>query len=70
MMKHTEYSIYVRSPWQRGLCQFGVDCPWACKNDGSFAVEIVDDRDQVLLKYANVCEAHLLAVVIAQIVEH
>jgi hypothetical protein len=68
-MKHQEYSIYIRAPFNKDTCHFGIDCPWACKNDGSFALEIMDDRNNRLVTYANICDAHLLRVLIGQVLE-
>lgn len=69
-VKHAEYSIVIQAPWSRGLCQYGIDHFYDCKNDGSFAIKVLDDRDQILTQYSNICEAHLVIVVLAQLTEH
>lgn len=69
-IKHAEFSIYVRAPYHRGQCLYGTDHPWRCKNDGSLAISVHDDRDQMILQYANICSAHLLQVVISELTEH
>jgi hypothetical protein len=66
-VKHAEYSIVIQASNERGLCQYGVDQPFACKNDGSFAIKIYDDRDQILTQYSNLCSAHLVMVVLDQV---
>lgn len=67
-VRHKEYSIYVRAPYDRGLCLYGPHI--SCKNDGDFALKIMDDRDHVILQYANICNSHLLMAVIDQLGEH
>lgn len=69
-MKHNEYTIVLHAPWDRGQCQYGADQPNRCNNDGSWSIRIVDDRDNILEKYSNICEAHLIQVVITWMVQH
>lgn len=69
-VKHAEYSIVVQAPYTHGLCQYGIDQPFACQNEGSLAVKIVDDRDQILTQYSNLCSSHFLMVIINQILGH
>lgn len=71
-VKHAEYSIFISAPWDKGPCQYGVDLvyPVNCQNDGSFAVKFLDDRDQVIHQYPNICEAHLVLVVLDQLMGH
>jgi hypothetical protein len=66
-VKHAEYSIVVQAPYERDLCQYGIDQPFACQNEGSLAIKIIDDRDQILSQYRNLCSAHFLMVVLNQI---
>jgi hypothetical protein len=66
-VRHAEYSIIVQAPYSHGLCQYGIDQPFACKNEGSLAVKIIDDRDEILRRYSNICSAHLVLVVLDQL---
>jgi len=66
-VKHAEYSLIVLAPWVRGQCQYGFDqvFPVNCKNDGDFALKIVDDRDNVIKQYTNICSSHMLLAIIS-----
>jgi hypothetical protein len=66
-VKHEEYSIVIQAPYEHGLCQYGIDQPFACQNEGSLAIKIITDRDEILTQYSNLCSAHFLMVVLDQI---
>lgn len=69
-IKHEEYSIYVRAPYSRQPCLYGLGVyPQTCENDGDFCLSIRDDRDNVITQYANVCAPHMLMAIIAQLME-
>lgn len=69
-MKHNEYDIVIHAPTDKGQCHYGVGLPHRCKNDGSWAIRIVDDRNNVLAGYINLCEAHLIQVVLTWMVQN
>lgn len=63
-IKHEEYTIVVQAPYARQRCQYSIDMPGACKNDGSLAIKVISDRNEILGQYANLCPAHFLMVII------
>lgn len=69
-MKHNEYTIVIHAPTDKDRCHYGVGLSHQCHNDGSWAIRIVDDRDNILWQYNNICEAHLIQTVMTWMVQH
>jgi hypothetical protein len=66
--KHEEYTIHVRSPYMPSQCLFAIDgTGYHCHNDGEFALTIINDRNEIMLQYANICGAHMLITILDHI---